>query len=127
MKPFDLELAKAGHPVQTRDGRPARIVCYDRQTKNNIYPIVAMIKSDEGNEEAQYFTQKGEAWEGEINDLDLVMAPIKKEGWVNVYKKPDNPEFYKTDCIWSSEEIAKNNINPIIGIYITSKKIEWEE
>lgn len=37
MKPFDLELAKAGHPVQTRDGRPVRIICYDR--KDNAHHL----------------------------------------------------------------------------------------
>ena len=30
MKPFDLEAAKAGKPVCTRDGRKARINCFDR-------------------------------------------------------------------------------------------------
>lgn len=29
MKPFDIELAKQGKPVCTRDGRPVKILCYD--------------------------------------------------------------------------------------------------
>lgn len=29
LKPFDLEAAKQGKPVCTRDGRKARIVCFD--------------------------------------------------------------------------------------------------
>lgn len=40
MKKFDLELAKQGHPVQTRNGRPVRIICWDRKSE---YPIVALI------------------------------------------------------------------------------------
>lgn len=40
-KPFDLEQAKAGKPVCTRDGRKARIICFD--LKNGNHPIVAAI------------------------------------------------------------------------------------
>lgn len=31
LKPFDLEAAKAGKPVCTRDGRKARIICWDKK------------------------------------------------------------------------------------------------
>ena len=31
LKPFDLEAARAGSPVCTRDGRKARIVCFDKK------------------------------------------------------------------------------------------------
>lgn len=30
LKEFDIEAAKAGKPVCTRDGRKARIICFDR-------------------------------------------------------------------------------------------------
>lgn len=36
LKEFDLEAAKAGKPVCTKDGRKARIICFDR---NWEYPI----------------------------------------------------------------------------------------
>lgn len=41
MKEFDLEKAKAGHPVCTRDGKEARILCFDRIGHR---PIVALVK-----------------------------------------------------------------------------------
>lgn len=44
LKPFDLEAAKAGKPVCTRDGRKARIICWD---KKGNYPIVALIQENE--------------------------------------------------------------------------------
>lgn len=128
MKPFDLELAKAGHPVQTRDGRKARIICYDRLSED--YHLVGLIKSGYDNpvESMHTFTNDGNASIVGPTDLDLFMATTKKEGWVNIYKKGINPYFhYKTDCIWNSKEDAINNINPTIGTYITTKKIEWEE
>ena len=40
LKPFDLQKAKEGKPVCTRDGRKARIICFD---VNNDKPIVAVI------------------------------------------------------------------------------------
>lgn len=42
MKPFNLELAKQGHPVITRNGKKARIICFDRKGE----PIVALIEVD---------------------------------------------------------------------------------
>ncbi len=46
MKEFDLEKAKAGHPVCTRDGRETRILCFDRKGGS---PIVVLVK-DADNE-----------------------------------------------------------------------------
>ncbi len=48
-KPFDLEAAKAGAPVMTRDGRPARILAFD--LKADEYPIAAAIESYDGESE----------------------------------------------------------------------------
>lgn len=41
LKPFDLEKAKQGAKVVTRDGRPVRIICWDKLDDDNTYPIVA--------------------------------------------------------------------------------------
>lgn len=38
---FDIEKAKAGAKVETREGRPVRIVCYDKKPKHN--PILALV------------------------------------------------------------------------------------
>lgn len=57
MEPFNLEEAKAGKPVCTRDGRNARIICYDY--KNDVYPIIALVETD-GSESIFSCTIKGE-------------------------------------------------------------------
>lgn len=44
MKPFNLEEVKAGKPVCTRDGRKARIVCWDKKSE---FPIIALVEEDE--------------------------------------------------------------------------------
>ena len=38
MKEFDIELAKQGHPVCTRDGRKVRVLCYDALTEDGMAP-----------------------------------------------------------------------------------------
>lgn len=40
--PFDIEKAFAGAKVETREGRPVRIVCYNK--KPEAYPILALVK-----------------------------------------------------------------------------------
>lgn len=40
-KPFDLKKAKKGKPVCTRDGRKARIICFDRDWDARIVALVS--------------------------------------------------------------------------------------
>lgn len=124
MKEFNLELAKKGYEVCTRDGRNARIISFDRKNANG-YNIVALIDNN-GHEIIRTYTEKGEynAPFPMPSNLDLVMKPIKHEGWINLYN----------ECGWTNTGI---NIHPtkedaIIGRdekmeYITTIKIEWEE
>lgn len=49
MKPFDLEKAKAGASICTRDGSKARIVCFDANNKR--FPLVTLIKDSDNSEE----------------------------------------------------------------------------
>ena len=111
LKPFSLELAKAGKPVCTRDGRKARIICFDR--KDNT-PIVALIDDRDYKEEGvNLYDINGK---GSNECFDLMMLPEKKEGWVNVYKNQihDTPE--------SAEEGHKG-----ITDYIKTIRVEWED
>ena len=73
MKEFNLEEAKAGKPVYTRDGRPARIICWDRKSyKTTEYHIVALIKT-EIDEEICTYTKQGYSSSCRGKD-DLMMA-----------------------------------------------------
>ena len=76
LKPFDLEAAKAGKPACTRDGRKARIICFD--LKNEEYPIVAAVGND-SSETLFSYTTNGEIADGIESDKDLMMLPEKKE------------------------------------------------
>lgn len=122
MKPFDLEEAKAGKPVCTRDGRKVRIICFDRMGN---YPIIGLIRKD-NIERIYYFKENGAC----VDDFcELMMAPEKKEGWVNVYTKAgDNRACC---CIYPTKEEAMRQATMTNGefvkSYITTTKIEWEE
>ena len=84
MKEFNLELAKKGHPVCTRTGHPARIICWDLKDKD--YPIVALIDAY-GEEQPSKFTSEGKYnVKIEETDYDLMLAPIKHEGYINVLR-----------------------------------------
>ena len=114
LKPFDLEAAKAGNPVCTRDGRKARIICFDRK---DVRPIIALIKSDNGDEGVYYYYADGLNLDSYPSVFDLMMLPEKKEGWVNIY---DDMVMYE------SEEEAKICIATERN-YIATAKVEWEE
>lgn len=118
MKPFDIELAKANHPVQTRDGRAVRILCYDR--KHDDYPIVALVENpDFKDEDTEEFTISGK-YDTQVlrSEKDLFMAPIKKEGWINIYNTKE------VGCIYDTKEEAIENANTGLELKATIK-IEW--
>lgn len=81
LKPFDLEAAKAGKPVCTRDGRKARIICFNDKTLCD-YPIIALVENADNSiyEAAYSFSDKGEYLRGNIRNIDLVMPLEEHEG-----------------------------------------------
>lgn len=123
LKPFNLEAAKAGKPVCTRDGRKARIICFDAKCNK---PIVALIY-DCNKETVLQYLENGRFFVNQIDKYDLMMLPQKKEGWVNVYKSYNVGK--KIPCmasIYPTKEEAKKS--SVVGFdYVDTVKIEWEE
>lgn len=130
LKTFNLEQAKASKPVCTRDGRKARIICFDKQEG---FPIIALVETkvnDRISEEIALFNINGRAVSDDIDSkLDLMMSPEKKEGWVNIYRDADNNTPYtENDNIYSSRYKAKESAKMInMKTYIDTIKVEWEE
>ena len=117
LKPFDIQKAREGNPVCTRDGRKARIICFD---KKGDFPIVALVNDYNEEEYIKNYDKFGKnSLFGETTD-DLMMLPEKKEGWVNVYKGglldtksyPTKKEAFDKACPEG---------------YIDTIKISWEE
>ena len=118
MKPFDLEKAKAGAPVITRNGCTARIICFDRADADN-YPLVALLQLGGGIERVTTHTDQGRYCKEPGNDYDLFMAPVKREGWLNIY-----PGAIIRHGIHASQDQADMH-----AAYdrVTCVHIEWEE
>lgn len=129
MKPFNLEEAKAGKPVCTRDGRPARIICFDAKS---AYPIVALTPDIDGDEIVESYTADGYYYsDRSANVNNLMMAGEKHEGWINIYKEKyeDSQEVILGGNIYNSEQVAKDISKGVIENlqHIATIKIEWEE
>lgn len=82
LKEFDLEAAKAGKPVCTRDGRKARIICFD---KKDCKRIVALVQVNNETEVLYDYYNDGSVFHSD-SDNDLMMLPEKRRGWINVNK-----------------------------------------
>ena len=127
MKQFNLEeyLANPSRKVVRRDGRNVKIHC------TNYIGAQHIIAQVEGNEYSSAFSNDGRFIVGEESRCDLLLAPEKHEGWVNIYKAAAPRETlgylqtrYVGSCIWPTEEAAKTaaDADDIVTI-----KIEWEE
>lgn len=111
LKPFSLELAKQGKPVCTRDGRKARIICFD---KKGDFPIVAL--TDDRNYKEEGVNLYDINGKGSNRCFNLMMLPEKKEGWIIVSKNA---------TIYDSLEDAKKSFDSDKELCIC--KAEWEE
>lgn len=80
MKPFDLEAAKRGEPITTRDGRSVRFLAYVPEAGEDAR-IVAMVA---GDDLPRFYRESGLCFlNGEGSALDLAMVP--RIVWVNLY------------------------------------------
>lgn len=83
LKPFSLVDAKAGKPVCTRDGRKARIICFDAK---GIQPIVALITCGNEEKSVRYKISGRFRFDEILDEADLMMLSEKKEGYMLLRK-----------------------------------------
>ena len=122
MKEFNLTeyLKDPSQKVITRDGRNVRIICTNMKSE---YPLIALaINKDDNKESLLNYKENGKYFYA-VSENDLFFAPIKREGWVNIYKNNSRRDRIAGD-VFPSEKEAKEG--KIFG-YITTIKIEWEE
>lgn len=125
LKSFNLEAAKSGKPVCTRDGRKARVLCYDFK-QNEEYPILVAVENKDGKECALLYSNDGISEMYKSSNNELMMFPEKKEGWMNVYNSlgvitfSHNPFDTKEEALASEMEFPNKN-------YVDTVKVEWEE
>lgn len=123
MKEFDLEKAKAGEPVMTRDGRKARII---GERKHPDYPFVVAVCDKNGTEEVFLYTSKGRNYLHQECDEDLFMVSFKHKKYANFYLRCDGT--YDFGEVYANRDVAIRNIlNGAESKYIKTVEIEWEE
>ena len=135
LKEFDLEAAKLGKPVCTRDGRKARIICFDGKGDQ---PIIALIEA-KGNKDAliekveRYFINGHSVFEVRETNDDLMMLPEKKEGWINIYNA-DTTFYYADGRVFETKDEAVQEAKEEVekeqrekNEYIDTIRVEWEE
>ena len=121
LKPFDIQKAKAGKPVCTRDGRKARIICFDAEGE---HPIIALVT--DGVQESPYNYSKEGYYhaEGVETMVDLMMASEKKTGWINIMSSTEH--YVYCAMIYPTEMEAVADVLDVED-YIATIQIEWEE
>ena len=132
LKPFDLEAAKAGKPVCTRDGRNARILCYDFK-QNEEYPILVAVENKDGKECALLYSNGGISEMYKSSNNELAMLPEKKEGWINIYNA-DTTFYYADGRVFETKDEAVQEAKEEVekeqrekNEYIDTIRVEWEE
>lgn len=113
LKPFDLEAAKAGKPVCTRDGRNARIICFDAKCADT--PIIALVSRNDGEILLRHY-KDGKLSVDKDSDADLMMLSEKKEGWIVVRR---------SDIYENEEEARETLLNSYEAMML--RNITWEE
>jgi hypothetical protein len=102
LKPFDLKLAQEGHPIQTRDGRPAKFVAHVPETREEDQ-VVCLI---DGLVCSRFDT--GLQYVSNPSPNDLFMALVTHTRWLNLYERGD-PFSYSSRAL-ADEKSAENRI-----------------
>lgn len=126
MKQFNLEeyLKNPQKKVITREGLSARIICTDRKGYNTK-TIIALVTISNGTEVLKSYWEDGvNTRECEGNPDDLFFAPVKKNGWINLYKM--NSIISPGPRVYDTKEEAESAAGDK-SYYISTVKIEWEE
>ena len=126
LKPFDLEAAKNGAEVVTREGLPVEIIKFDVKS---LYSIIAIITDLDGSERTEIYDNKGCYYFEESSfDLFLKEPEPKIETWYGVVFNTSEYQTYKGGSLYKTKEEAvqkgKNLGERYIGIYSTEIELE---
>lgn len=125
MKQFNLEeyLTNPTRKVITRSGKSTRIICTNKLDNN--YPVVALV-CDGDCEKCYSYTQSGKLYTNQsiCHELDLFFVPVKKSGWINLYKI--NSTISPGPRAYDIKEDAESVVGDK-SYYLSTIKIEWEE
>jgi hypothetical protein len=105
-------------PVQTRDGRKARIICTDLNDCDGE-KIVALISYGDGHEEPSTFYPDGKYYRSRECTDDLINVPEMISYWMNVY--PSGLPGYLTRE--AADAVAKCGRTAVVEIRMSDGKL----
>ena len=118
MKQFNLEAAKAGAPIVTRDGREAKFVTHIPEASEG-FRVVWMQRGIVG---CSY--ENGKLGENIESRHDLFMKPQKRKVWINLFGDIQSGKYkiYET-----RQEAEINSMNYSFAVFEIAMEIEIEE
>jgi hypothetical protein len=120
MEPFNLEKAKAGDPVITRDGHRVKIYIFDAIKPD--YPLVGVVFEADNHLELTEWTAEGCYYDDEPSNNDLFMGTVEHTGYIIVNSvHPDNGIFLDSIPVKIYKKAPKECDNTKV------LKITWEE
>ena len=103
MRPFDLEAAKAGAPLVTRDGRPAKFIAH----VGEAHPSQRLLVLIDGVVLTKFENGKYASSPAHVSDNDLFMAPKTRTVWLNLYDiHPSHGSGYFYPSQEEADEVA---------------------
>lgn len=117
LKPFDLEAAKRGEPIITRDGEKVYFIAHVPELSES-YRVVTRIEGEASpycvSESGRYFSRETET------PFDLFMAPRKRTMYVNIYEFPLASRDSPGNCAaaYYTEDSARNNRAPVLAVAV---------
>lgn len=120
MKPFDLDAAKRGEPLITRDGRPAKFVAHVPELDH--YDCVLLFV--EGNHDISYVGVNGAIRQSA--EPFFFMAPRKVVKWASIDKRPClGPHPVMGYSLHDDKADAEREI--LLKDYFSVARVEFEE
>ncbi len=124
MKPFDLEAAKRGEPMVTRDGRKV-IHFHHIETDTSRLCCVYQV---EGIHAAGWIPKTGRHIDGIDGQDDLFMAPKRTIKYLNVYDNPGASYPGNASCVFDSKADAEANADrSAIKVLVRAMPIDMGE
>ena len=97
-------------------------------TKGTVYDRVVIGVTSDGQRVAYEYREDGRVVVGSGKVDQFKLAPVKKEGWVNVYA-PTRYENVRCGAVYPTEDAAKaaGGSTWLLSCRLATIKIEWEE
>jgi len=126
MKTFNLDLAKSGVAIITRDGRPVKFIAHVPDVMPSARVIVAIDDSQSSIKILRTYSESGRFIGNETSNLDLFHPSVKRSGWTNLVKTSQDMPTRRLNRIFKDKESAER-VGKMYTDYLTTIEIHWEE